>query len=309
MKNIINLILAIVVIIAFVIATVFTVEGLGSLDSTPYTGLMSVCSGLLLFVGTLYAMTFLNPFMELKESFDIMVSTSTLWGNRAGVPPIAIGNINMKETEMKSKEDAWKKQAERLTEELVAKYEERGIEIEELKQKVTDLRGSEEFYCNFARVKSREVNRLKEELLNARRDIVNLKNELRELNAEIEGEKRGAVNMIMSLTAQIKALVEEISRLKAERKVTVLPPKVMGVWNDNPNYNDDWQLIRAADALVELAKGKAVSHDQQDDITDLKIKVAVARNYPAGKMDEKAIPSDLKDSMKATMATINNWLI
>jgi hypothetical protein len=308
MKNIINLILAIVTIVTLAIATVFTVVGLASLDSTPYTGLMSVCSGLLLFVGQVYAMTFLNPFTELKKSFDVLVSTSTLWGNRAGVPPIALGNVNMKETEMKQETDAWKKQAERMTEELVQRYEERGLVIEEMSNKINELRGSEMFYCNFARVKSREVNRLKEELLNARRDIVNLKNELREINAEIEGEKRGAVDMIMGLTAQIKALAEENIRLKAERKMA-LPPKIMGVQNDSINYNDDWKLVHGAEKLIESAKGKAVSHDQAEDIVDLKAKVAVARNYAAGIMHDKYIPSDLKDSIKAIMATINNWLI
>jgi len=66
-------ILAILAILVLAIATVFTVEGLGSLNSTPYTGIISVCSGLMMFAGTMYAMTFLNPFVELKKAFDLIL--------------------------------------------------------------------------------------------------------------------------------------------------------------------------------------------------------------------------------------------
>jgi len=206
---------------------------------------------------------------------------------------------------MQNKEDAWKKQAERMTEELVKRYEERGLVIEEMGHKINELRGSEMFYCNFARVKTREVTRLKEELLNLRRDVVNLKNEIKDLNAELEGEKRGAVDMIMSLTNQIKRMADLNRDLNEEIKMS----HIKVVKNDSTNYNDDWQLVHAAEKLIESAKGKTGNADQVEDIYDLKAKVSLARNYAAGKMDDKYIPSNLKESIKAIMATINNWLI
>lgn len=297
MKTIINTILSLITIVIAILATVFTVEGLGSLN-TPYTGIISVCSGLMMFAGTMYAMTFLNPFMELKKAFDLMVSTSTLWGNRADVPPVVYGNVDIKENqEMK-------------------KVEEMEAQIAALKDQIKTLEGSESFYIsttrnwqNTSRRKDEEIKELKNQLHSVGMDHAKAEMRVNELVRELNGEKRGAEAIIMSLTAQVKQLAEENIRLMAERKARPFPPKIMGVWNDNINYNDDWQLVHAAEKLIESAKGKAVSHDQAEDIVDLKAKVAVARNYAAGLMDDKYIPSDLKTSIKGIMTTINNWLI
>lgn len=290
MKTIVNLILAIITILVLVLATVFTVVGIASVESTPITAMFSISSGILIAMFVVYLLAHMyNPFVELKKSWNILVSTSTLWGDRADVPPVVYGNVDLKEDKQ------------------MKKIEKMETEISELKDKLEAVRGSEQFYFFQVKNKKNEINRLKDEVHNLRRDIVKAELTIKDLDKELEGEKRGAVNMIMSLTAQIKRLAELNRDLNEEIKMNRINTPV--VKNDNINYNDDWQLVHAAEKLIESARGKAGNSDQVEDIYDLKAKVAVARNYAGGIMDDKYIPSNLKDSIKAIMATINNWLI
>jgi DNA repair exonuclease SbcCD ATPase subunit len=240
-----------------------------------------------------------NPFVELKKSWNILVATSTLWGNRADVPPVVYGNVDLKEDKQ------------------MKKLEEMETQIAALKDQIKTLEGNEEFYKsttrnwqNTSHRKDEEIKELKNQLHSAGMDHAKAEIRVKELVRELNNEKKGAMDMISSLMAQVRRLIELNRDLNEEIKkgriIKVDPPVVK---NDNINYNNDWQLVHAAEKLIKSAKGKAGNSDQVDDIYDLKAKVAVARNYAAGIMDDKYIPSNLKDSIKAIMATINNWLI
>lgn len=303
MKIFVNIILALLTIVIAILATVFTVSGVANLNS--FDGVISIAAAGLIVMGLVVMLDIHNPFAELWKAFHMHVFYTTLWGNQADVPPVVYGNVNMENKQMK-------------------KIEEMETQIAALQDQIKSLEANVEFYKstaanwqNTSRRKDAEIKELKNQLHSCGMDHAKAEMRVNELVQELNGEKRGAEAIIMSLTAQVKELAEgnirlmhEANlRLMAERKASPFPPKIMGLWNDNINYNDDWQLVHAAEKLIESAKGKAGNSDQVEDIRDLKAKVAVARNYAAGNMDDKYIPSDLKTSIRGIMTTISNWLI
>lgn len=302
MKTFLNIILSLLTIVIAILATVFVAEK-GVVNT--FDGFMSLLAGVLLVMGLVVMLDIHNPFAELWKAFHMHVFYTTLWGNQSDVPPVVYGNVDLEDKQMK-------------------KIEEMETQITALQDQIKSLEANVAFYKstaanwqNTSRRKDAEIKELKNQLHSCGMDHAKAEMRVNELVRELNAEKRGAETMITSLTAQVKELAEgnirlmhEANlRLMAERKASPFPPKIMGVWNDNINYNDDWQLIHAAEKLIESANGKAGNSDQVEDIRDLEAKVAVARNYAAGNMDDKYIPSDLKTSIRGIMTTISNWLI